>query len=140
MGALLGLMPSIFKLGGKLIQDADKRAEYAFKCQEMMNNFMMKMLDTKTYPWVDGLVKLAYASEAIIKGLFRPVVASGLFVWGLMNPEVLVKLQAMEGMGGDIATTAVFGSFPAWLADRGIEKARKVNKPNPMEEDPRGWD
>lgn len=114
----------MFKLGGKLIQDADKRAEYAFKVQEMVQDFMKVMLQTKTYPWIDGLVKLAYAGEAIVKGLIRPAVATGLFVWGILNPENVAQLQEL-GAVGDVATAGIFGSLPAWGVDRGLDKRKK---------------
>jgi hypothetical protein len=125
---LLGsVLPGLFKLGDKLIEDKDKRLEYAMRTQEMTFEAMKIMLDTKTYPWLDGLVKLSYASETIIKGLLRPVGALGLFVYGLMNPDVLDQLQQMGTMG-DAAIGGMFGSFPAWIASRHLEKRRQTQE------------
>lgn len=133
INAVLAAISVVGKIGGKMIPDADKKVEFAFKLQEMTNDFMKAMLAAKTYPWVDALVKLAYASEAIIKGLFRPVVASGLFIWGLANPEDVAKLQQF-GVMGEGAIGVIFGSLPAWGVDRGLEKRRKAKK-QPVFED-----
>jgi len=121
MGALLGILPSLFKVGGKLIQDADQRAEYVFKVQEMAQKFMEKMLETKTYPWVDGLVKLAYAAEAIIKGLFRPVVSALMFVFAAYAEVNGINLS--EGL-----QVLLYGAFPAWGASRHQEKKKTSQK------------
>ena len=121
---LAGILPGLFKLGDKLIVDKDKKAEFAFKVQEMSQELAFKLLDTKTYPWVDALVKLAYASERIIKGLFRPLVSGGLLVYALWNPDVLDKLQSM-GAVGELAIAAIFGAFPGWMVSRHAEKKRK---------------
>ena len=118
LNVLMGLLPNIFKLGGKLIQDADKRAEFAFRVQEMVNAFMMKMLETKTDPWVDALVKIAYAGESIIKGLFRPLGSAAMFVFAIY--------AEIEGIALSEGVQAIlYGSFPAWGASRHIEKGKK---------------
>ena len=83
IGLLTSLVPGLFNLGGKLIQDADKKAEYSFKVLEMSQDLALKMLEVKTYPWIDGLVKLSYAGEQIIKGLFRPIITAVGFGFGL---------------------------------------------------------
>ena len=134
IGLLASILPGMFKLGGKLIEDKDKKAEYAFKVQEMAQSLAFKMLETKTYPWIDGLVKLAYASEAIIKGLFRPVFSCGLFVWGLLNPESIAELQNLD-FGGDVAVATIFGAAPAWGVDRGLEKRKKKQSTDAWDED-----
>jgi hypothetical protein len=122
---LLGsLLPGLFKLGDKMIVNEDKKMEFAFKTQEMTFKVMEVMLATKTYPWIDGLVKLAYASEAIIKGLFRPVISAGLFIYGLTNPDLLKQLHEL-GVIGDTGILGMFGAFPAWMKSRHDEKKQK---------------
>ena len=118
IGALLSLAPGLFKLGGKLIEDKDKKAEYAFKVQEMMQTLAFKLLETKTYPWIDGLVKLAYASESIIKGLFRPVVSAlALAFVAYCDYKGIPLSQLVEGIMASL--------FPAWGASRLKEKLVK---------------
>ena len=113
------MIPGMFKLGGKLIEDKDKRAEYAFKIQEMMQALAFKLLETKTYPWIDGLVKLAYASEAIVKGLFRPVGAAAL--------TGAVIYCSMKGIDlPDAIDVTGAAAFPAWMGSRHVEKQKKV--------------
>ena len=122
---LLGsVVPSLFKLGDKLIEDKDKKIEFAFKTQEMTFKMMEVMLATKTYPWIDGLIKLAYASEQLVKGLFRPIISGGLFIYGIMHPELLKQLHEV-GLGGDAGILGMFGAFPAWMKSRHDEKKAK---------------
>lgn len=125
MLALLGtVLPGLFKIGDKLIEDKDKKAEFAFKVQEMAFKQMEVLIGAKTYPWVDALVKMAYASEQIVKGLFRPIIAAVAFGFGLYfelnNIEVSGTVEAI-----------LFGSFPAWGVSRHVDK----NKPKKEE-----WD
>lgn len=129
---LLGsVVPSLFKLGGKMIADEDKKIEFAFKTQEMTFKMMETMLNAKTYPWIDGLVKLSYAGEQIIKGLFRPIISGGLFIYGIMHPDLLKQLHEI-GLGGDAGILGMFGAFPAWMKSRHDEKKAK---PKPVIDD-----
>jgi hypothetical protein len=112
------MLPSLFKLGDKLIVDQDKKQEFAFKVQEMMNNFAIQMLQTKTYPWIDGLVKLAYAGEAIIKGLIRPLGALGMLAFAIYAETHSIELS--EGI-----QAILYGAAPAWGFSRHQEKKRK---------------
>ena len=116
------LIPSLFKLGGKMIKDADKQMEYAFKVQEMAQELALKLMDTKTYPWIDGLVKLAYASEAIVKGLFRPLGAA------VMTGFVIyAEIQGIE-LSGPVETI-LLAAFPGWMTSRHVEKKGKKKLP-----------
>lgn len=124
---LSAVIPGLFKIGDKLIEDKDKRNEYAFKVQEMAFSMMSVMLNTKTYPWIDGLVKISYAADQIIKGLFRPLFSFGLFVYGLINPEILTYLHEI-GVVGDAGILGMFGAFPAWMKSRHDEKKIKASK------------
>lgn len=135
---LAGLIPGLLKLGDKLIVDKDKKAEYAFKVQEMSQELAFKLLETRTYPWVDALVKLAYASTQIIKGLFRPLMSGALLVWVMVDPGVLDRLQAL-GDVGQLAIAAIFGSFPGWMVSRHQEKKKKLERKQALEEDEEDW-
>jgi len=109
------MLPSLFKLGGKMIKDQDKQMEYAFKALEMSNNLALKLMDTKTYPWIDGLVKLAYASESIIKGLFRPLGSAAMLGFAIYAEINNIDLSAgVEAI--------LYGAFPAWGASRHVAK------------------
>lgn len=119
IGLLSSLIPGLFKLGDKLIVDKDKKAEYAFKVQEMMFRQMEIMLNVKTYPWVDGLVKLSYASETIIKGLFRPLGAACLTGFAIYAD--IYDIEISEGI-----EYILYGAFPAWGASRHVEKSNKA--------------
>ena len=119
--AILSMVPGLFSLGGKMIEDKDKKNEYAFKVLEMTQAMSMKMLDVKTYPWIDGLVKLAYAADQIVKGLIRPVgsgILTGVVIYcavkGIDLPDTIDALGA--------------AAFPGWMASRHIEKAKKAEK------------
>jgi len=121
MLALLGaVLPGLFKIGDKLIEDKDQKAEFAFKVQEMAFKQMEVLISAKTYPWVDALVKLSYAAEQIIKGLFRPIVATVGFGFGLYFELNDIAVSAT-------VETILFGTFPAWGASRHVSK----NKPKP---------
>lgn len=118
------LLSSITAIGGKMVLDRDKQAEFAFKSLEMAHELALKLLDTPSYKWVDALVKIAYASESLIKGLFRPLASALLIGYSLMNPDIIDKLHNM-GPVGDAVLVAIFGSFPGWMASRHAEKKRE---------------
>lgn len=113
-----GLLSGVLKIGDKLIVDKDKKVEFAFKVQEMAHELALKLLEAKTYPWVDALVKLAYASEALIKGLFRPAASTAAMVF--------VAYCEMKGIELSQMTEAVMVSLlPAWGVSRYKEKQKK---------------
>ncbi len=115
---LTSLIPGLFKLGDKLIEDKDKKAEYAFKVQEMFFKQMEVLIAAKTYPWVDALVKLAYASEQIVKGLFRPIGAGVLTGFVIYAEYQGIELSpTIEALGA--------AAFPGWMASRHVEKGKK---------------
>lgn len=128
IGLLTAVLPSLFKLGDKLIQDEDKKAEYAFRVQEMFFKQMEVLIAAKTYPWVDALVKLAYASEQIIKGLFRPIVSAlALAFVAYCDYKGIALSQLVEGIMASL--------FPAWGASRLKEKIEKKKIKKELEED-----
>lgn len=117
-GLLLGVLNLAGKLGSKLIEDKDKRTEFAFKTLDIQQAFMEKMLETKTYPWIDALVKLSYAGEQIIKGLLRPLGA-----FAMTGFAVYAEINGIEL--SDTIQTLLFGAPVAWGASRHVEKKRK---------------
>ena len=130
IGLLTSFLPSLFKVGGKMIEDKDKKNEYAFKVLEMSNQVILALINTPTIAWVDALVKLAYAGDAIIKSLFTPILTAVGFGFG-----IYFELNNIEVS----ATTEVilFGSFPAWRMARQKEKNAKIERQKaiPVEED-----
>lgn len=117
--ALTSLIPGLFKLGSELIEDPDKKTEFAFKTQELYHQLATKLLDTKTYPWVDALVKLAYASEAIVKGLIRPL---GSFV--LAGFAAYCQIKGIE-LSGPVQAL-LYGAPAAWGYSRHKEKQEQA--------------
>jgi hypothetical protein len=127
-GILGSLIPGLFKLGDKLIEDKDKKNEFAFRVLEMAHELSLKLIDTKTYPWIDGLVKLAYASEAIVKGLLRPLGSAAMTGFA-----IYADLHGIELSAG--VEAVLYAAFPAWGASRHAEKAKKQKE----EESDYGW-
>lgn len=116
----------ILSLGMKYIESKDKKEQLAL-------DTVQAMLNSKTYKAVDAVVKLAYASEQITKGLVRPLFSCGLFVYGLMNPDVMKQLIEL-GTVGELAVGGVFGSAPAWGYSRYKEK-QSANKHKVTDDD-----
>ena len=127
IGLITTLLPGLLKIGDKMIEDKDKKAEFAFKVQEIAFKQMEIMLNNKTYPWVDALVKLAYASEQIIKGLFTPILTAVGFGFGLYFELNDVAVSSTVEM-------VLFGSFPAWRVARQKEKNAKIEKDKKLQE------
>lgn len=118
------LVTAALKLGGELIEDKDQKNQLAF-------NTMKTLMESRTYRWVDAIVKLSYASEQIMKGLFRPLGAGALMVFG-----IYAKMKGIEL--GDMIDMACFGSLPAWGVSRHMEKAKAADKQQPSKVE--GWD
>lgn len=123
---LLSIIPGLINLGSELIEDPDKKAEYASKALEMQIELQKAMLQTKTNPKVDAIVKLAYAGEAIVKSLFRPIGA--LLMFGFAAYCQLNDIQLSEAMQG-----ILFGSPLAWGYSRHQEK-KEAAKKRPQED------
>ena len=104
-----------------MIADEDKKSEFAFKVQEMAFKQMETLINAKTYPWVDALVKLAYASEQIIKGLFRPIGAA------VMTGFVIYAEVTGIQLSGTVETLLV-AAFPGWMASRHSSKKTEAKK------------
>lgn len=118
IGLLTTLIGAAANIGDKLIEDKDKKAEYAFKMQEIAQKQMEVLLNQQTYKWIDGLVKLSYASEQIIKGLIRPIGALAMLGIGVYCDIKQIPLS-------DSVEVILYSAFPAWGVSRHAEKSRK---------------
>ena len=117
---MISVIESVLNIGLKYIESGQKREQLAL-------DTVNAMLQSKTLVFVDAIVKLAYASEMITKGLIRPAFSVGLFVYGLLNPEQLMKLHEL-GTIGDMGIATVFGAAPAWGYSRHVEKKTPPSK------------
>jgi len=118
---ILSIVDAALKLGDKLIEDKDLKAELASKTME-------QMLASKTYRWIDGLVKLSYASEQIIKGLIRPLGSMVMFgfavycsLHGVVLPPMIHEL--------------LYGAPLGWGVSRHMEKSKKAGSPKTPDND-----
>jgi len=118
MGAIaIGIINAVSTLGSKFIADKDKQTEFAFMTQELAFKTMETLLTAKTYPWVDGLVKLLYTLQIFI----RPAIGGAMTVFGAY---MHYKGTPMDG----VAQTIFDGAFPAWGVSRHVEKQNKAKK------------
>lgn len=125
IGAIAGAFSELIGVGKELIEDKDKRNEYAFRLAELQMQLTERMLTQQTHPKADAAVKIAYAIKELVLPMFRPVGALLLALWGVSHPEQLQWLHDNLGALGDGAIASVFGAFPAWGVSRHIEKNRK---------------
>lgn len=128
---IAGVLPSIFKLGDKLIVDQDKKQEYAFRVQEMSFKLIEAIIAMKTIPWVDAIVKIMMASIA----LARPLGSLYLTIMGV--DMAIAENQA--GQEVSMLSGGLMSAFPAWGGAREINKSRqhkeKLAKPDYDEDD-----
>lgn len=112
LGSVLG---GIFNIGDKLIEDKDKKNEFAFKALELTNVLAVKLLDTPTYKWVDALVKLSYASEQLVKGLLRPIGSLALAGYAAYCDTHGIQLS-------ETVQVLLYGAPVGWGVSRHAEK------------------
>lgn len=115
IGAIMQGLNLIGNLGGKLIEDKDKRTEYAFKMQELAFRAMEVMLNTKTVPWVDATIKLMYACKTFIRPVGSTVMAGFAAYCAVKQIALPEYIQVM-----------LYGAPVAWGASRHAEKKRKT--------------
>lgn len=118
---MFGLISSVIdaaaNLGGKLIEDKDKKTEFAFKMADLAERHMEALLNKDTYKWIDALVKLSYASEQIVKGLFRPIGSLVLAGFAAYCDTHDVQLSAT-------IETMLYGAPFAWGYSRHTDKQK----------------
>ena len=108
---ILSIVDAALKLGDKLIEDKDQKAQLA-------NDAMKSMLASRTYRWIDGLVKLAYAADMIMKGLFRPLGSIAMFCFGAYCTMNSIELPPM-------IHELLYGAPLGWGVSRHLEKGKK---------------
>ena len=116
-----GAIESALDIVDQAVDDGDLKAKLTTEIRKVELNAMQELIKTQTTPWVDALVKLMYASVALI----RPLTSVGVFLFGLIFPEKLSALYAIDQTLGTVAGAAVFGSAPAWGISRHLEKKKK---------------
>jgi hypothetical protein len=119
--AALPLFGRVFDVIDQLVEDKDLKLQLTKEMRELEISSMETLVKTSTTPWVDALVKLMYASVALV----RPLTSVGVFLFGLVFPEKLSALYEIDQTLGTVAGAAVFGSAPAWGISRHLEKKKK---------------
>ena len=116
--SLLTVLPSLISLGSELIEDKDKKNEFAHKIMEMEADLQKELLKTKTMPKVDAFVKLVLC----IKPLIRPIGGALMTAFGMY--------AHWKGIPIDTALHAIFdGALPAWGVSRHVEKQKQKAEP-----------
>jgi hypothetical protein len=106
---------SLIDLGGKFIEDKDKRNEFNYKALELANNFALTAMQTRTVPWVDAMVKILLVGRDYI----RPIGAALMSAFGAYCHYKGINMD-------NIAHTAFDMALPAWGASRHVEKQNKI--------------
>jgi len=118
------IVSGLFSLGDKFVEDKDKKTEFAFKTQEIFFKLLEKLVDAKTVPWVDAVVKLMIASVTMM----RPVGSFALTLIGLY-------LDARDYPINETMNMALEAAFPSWMAARQVDKHKKKKKQSFIDED-----
>ena len=109
------VVKGLFGIADKMIVDKDKKAEFAFKIQDRTFNLMERLVEIKTIPWVDAVVKLLIASVS----LARPI---GSFLLTAFSIYAQVKGIQLDSVTNGVLLSA----FPGWMAAREANKSRKA--------------
>lgn len=119
MNALLiaELLRGIVSVGDQLIEDKDKKAEFASEVAKLHAELIGKLVSTPTVPWVDALVKLIYTLGDVGLKWLRPV--GGIALTGVGVYLHLKGIAIPEYM-----QAALDMAFPGWMLSRHLEKAR----------------
>lgn len=115
------LVSGLFSVGDKLIEDKDQKSKFAFQVLKMSNELSIKIMDTKTYPWIDAFIKLAYSADAIMTKLLRPVGSALLTGFVLYCDYNGIQLS-------DTVTALGAAAFPGWMASRHVNKQKAIGK------------
>lgn len=118
------LAMQLIRIADKAIEDKTERLRFQQQVVEQTFQFYRALLEARTTPWVDGLVKLVLA----LKGLFRPVFgAAALAYVAWLNSKGISLPPWVE-----VALSAL---LPGWFVSRGVEKAARSRKQPPWEFD-----
>ena len=119
-----GVLNNIIGVVDQYVEDKDLKAKLIVEMRKIEMDGMTTLLKTTTNPWVDGTVKLMYASVSLV----RPLTSVGLFLYGLAFPEKLGELYQINETLGTVAGAAVFGSAPAWGLSRHVQKKAEAKE------------
>lgn len=119
-----GVINNIIGVVDQYVEDKDLKAKLIVEMKKIEMDGMTTLLSTTTTPWVDGVVKLMYASVSLV----RPLTSVGLFLYGLAFPEKLGELYQINETLGTVAGAAVFGSAPAWGLSRHVQKKAEAKE------------
>lgn len=114
------VVESLLALGGKYIDDKTKQMEFATEVAKLGLQTQQVILEDKTSPFVDGLVKLMYASKDVLIPLLRPLGSAALSAFSAYCAYKHIDLGSMGIVMG--------AAFPGWMASRGIEKLTDKDK------------
>lgn len=115
-----------FDFGGKVlgvvsewVEDKDLALKISLEIQKLSQDFSLQVLNTQTNPFIDGAVKLAYASRDVFIPLLRPIGSAALTAFGLYAHQ--------QGMQIDPLVHGMLDSaFPGWMGMREVGKHREV--------------
>ena len=115
ISTLLNAVKSGFGLLDQVVEDKDLKNKLIAQQLESNNALIGKLIETSTIPWIDGLVKLMYASVV----LFRPI---GSFLLTCAGVYMHVK-----GIHLDVPYVheAMDAAFPTWFGAREVHKQRE---------------
>lgn len=117
MGLSLPIFDGIVKIADKLIPDKDKLAELEAEVKRAQSALDQLLLTTTTTPWVDGLVKILYATERFI----RPVGSFLMLLFAAYADTHGIKLSPE-------IEYVLYGAFPAWGVSRHSLQKEKIKK------------
>ena len=124
-----GVLNNIIAVVDQYVEDKDLKAKLIVEMRKIEMDGMTTLLKTSTNPFVDGTVKLMYASVSLV----RPLTSVGLFLYGLAFPEKLGELYQINETLGTVAGAAVFGSAPAWGVSRHLQKKAETKEKGAVE-------
>jgi len=111
------LAMQLIRMADKAIEDKTERLRFQQQVVEQTFAFYRTLLEARTTPWVDALVKLVLA----LKGLFRP----------LFGAAALGYVAWLESQGQALpvwVSVALSSLLPGWFVSRGVEKMATKRK------------
>lgn len=124
------IIGDLIKLGSELIEDPDKKNEYAHKALEATLDYQKTIISTKTSPKVDAFVKIMYAFSDIIQKVWRPLIGGAMTAFGAYCHYKGIDV-------GDASQIIFDGAFPAWGVSR---HATKKDEEKRKQADDEWWD
>ena len=103
-------LDGLFGLAGEFIEDKDKRNEFNMEIMKVKSNLQVTILEQKTHPFIDGLVKLMFAT----KELYRPIMGIAMTLFG--------AYAHYKGIDLGNAHYIFDGAAPAWGLSRHMKK------------------